>query len=50
MPEDAKQLLVQSIDNFCTLRLHTKRISRSLCCCQALAGHVNWALNIFPHL
>ena len=50
MPLDSRRLLIQMIDDFCTPRPRGRRIIRSLRRCQALAGHVNWALNAYPRL
>ena len=44
MPPLAKQELVDAIDLFCSSS------SRTLRQCQALAGYVNWALNVYPKL
>ena len=44
MPEAAKLELVNSLDAFC------QSSHRTLCQCQALAGYVNWVLNVFPRL
>ena len=50
MPQDSQRLLIQTIDDFCTPCPRAKPITRSLRHCQALTGHVNWALNMYPCL
>ena len=50
MPPAAKAALVDAIDAFCTSRSRSKRLNHPLRKCQAIAGHVNWALNVFPRL
>ena len=50
MPPESKHALVEAIDAFCTTRARAKHLTRPLRKCQALAGHVNWALNVYPRL
>lgn len=50
MPSAAKEALVSAIDAFCTSRSQSKRLTHPLRKCQALAGHINWALNVYPRL
>ena len=52
MPDSSRLELLQAIDNFVTFKSNTppSRRCRTLRECQALAGHVNWALNVFPRL
>ena len=52
MPEQSRLDLLQALDDFVSFRprLAPSRRCRTLRECQALAGHVNWGLNVFPRL
>ena len=52
MPEDSRQALLTAIHDFCRFgtSVPASRRCRSLRQCQALAGHINWALNVYPLL
>ena len=50
MPETSRVDLLQALDDFVMFGLRTTRRYCSLRDCQALAGHVSWALNADPRL
>ena len=50
MPPASKEALVEAINAFCTMRSRSKRLTRPLRKCQAIVGHINWALNVYPRL
>ena len=49
MPAASKQALVEAINAFCTMRARSKRLTQPLRKCQAIVGHINWVLNVYPH-
>ena len=50
MPPEAKTALLTALDDFTRTRSRAARNTQTLRRCQAIAGHVNWALNVFPLL
>ena len=50
MPPPSKSDLLLALEDFCRNDNGQICITRTICQCYALAGHVNWALNVFPPL
>ena len=50
MPDSSRTELLHALEDFITFSSRTSRRCRTLRECQALAGHVNWALNVYPRL